>query len=236
MKLLEAIADKLFPANFTCDICGRETFDDTNLCPACRATVTYNDGLSCPVCGRKTTTEGACLECKKYSPSYDRAVSALVYADGGAALITKFKRGGAYLKDALAELMIVKCVQLDADCVTYIPMTARAERARGYNQAKLLAKEIAAMLGLPLLPLLKKIKDTPEQKQLTRRQRAENLKGCFSAKKAEVAGRSILVVDDVMTTGSTLLSCAGEILRAVPDCRISVAALAVSQRELGVQA
>ncbi len=203
MKLLEAIADKLFPANFTCDICGRETFDDTNLCPACRATVTYNDGLSCPVCGRKTATEGVCLECKKYSPSYDRAVSALVYADGGAALITKFKRGGAYLKDALAELMIVKCVQLDADCVTYIPMTARAERARGYNQAKLLAKEIAAMLGLPLLPLMKKIKDTPEQKQLTRRQRAENLKGCFSAKKAEVAGRSILVVDDVMTTGAT---------------------------------
>ena len=59
------------------------------------------------------------------------------------------------------------------------------------------------MLGLPLLPLLKKIKDTPEQKQLTGRQRAENLKGCFSAKKAEVAGRSILVVDDVMTTGAT---------------------------------
>ena len=72
--------------------------------------------------------------------------------------------------------------------------------------------------------------------QTRRMERAGNVEGAFAVRHPErLAGRHLLLVDDVMTTGATLLSCADEILRSVPDCRISLAALAVSQRELGVR-
>lgn len=66
-----------------------------------------------------------------------------------------------------------------------------------------MAQELAERLNLPLLPVLIKTKDTKEQKSLTRRERENNLKGCFAARKSEVEGRTFLVVDDVMTTGAT---------------------------------
>lgn len=69
-----------------------------------------------------------------------------------------------------------------------------------------------------------------------RRERAGNVEDAFAVRRPErLAGRHVLLVDDVMTTGSTLLSCASAILRDAPGCRISIAALAVSQRELGVK-
>ena len=203
-KLLREIAEGLFPKNFTCDLCGKETFDDTNLCPDCRKKVTFNDGATCPVCGRKTATNKLCIECKAHAPVFDRAVSAMVYAEGGMGLVLKFKRGAAYMKDGFADMLEPKCRLFeDVDGVCFIPMTARAERKRGYNQARLLAQELAERLNLPLLPVLIKTKDTKEQKSLTRRERENNLKGCFAARKSQVEGRKFLVVDDVMTTGAT---------------------------------
>lgn len=202
--LLKAIADSLFPRNITCDICGRETFDGSNLCPQCAMTVTKNDGSCCPVCGRKTQSDGLCLECKAHIPAYDRAVSALVYSDGGMRLVLKFKRGGAYLKTYFADLLEPKCRQFEgADGICFIPMTTRAERRRGYNQAELIAKELAERLNLPILPVLQKVKETEEQKSLTKKERADNIKGCFSAHKSEVKDKSFILVDDVMTTGTT---------------------------------
>lgn len=202
---LKELIDEIFPPAITCDICGRETFDGNNLCPECAKTVTFNDGETCPICGRKTNVSEVCMECKAHSPSYDRAVSALVYKDGGVALVLKFKRGGAYLKDYFAGLLAPKCAQFAvADGVCFVPMTKKAENRRGYNQAELLAKELAARLDLPLLNVLEKVKDTTEQKSLTRRERESNIKGSFSARKTDVNGRSFILVDDVMTTGATV--------------------------------
>lgn len=202
---LKAVADAVFPPRFTCDLCGREIFDGGHFCKECAGRVSFNDGTTCPVCGRRTKAEGMCLECKAHSPAYDRAVSAMIYEDGGAAVILKFKRGGAYLKDYFAELLAPKCGCFDdADGVCYIPMTRRAERERGYNQAELLAKELAKRLHLPVVNALEKIKDTGEQKSLTRREREDNLRGCFRAERKIVAGRKLILTDDVMTTGATL--------------------------------
>ena len=202
--VLKIIGDSLFPKNITCDICGRETFDGRNLCPECAKKVTFIGDDCCPICGRKTKTRGVCLECKAYAPTYDAGVSAFVYRDGGAQLILKFKRGGEYLKDYFADLLAPKLKKFPlADGVCFIPMTAKAERRRGYNQAELLAKEISARLNLPVVCALEKVKDTNEQKALTKRERQTNLKGCFSASKKDVAGRRLIPVDDVMTTGAT---------------------------------
>src|SRR5699024_9292647 len=103
-------------------------------------------------------------------------------------------RGAAYMKDGFADMLEPKCRLFEVvDGVCFIPMTARAERKRGYNQARLLAQELAERLNLPLLPVLIKTKDTKEQKSLTRRERENNLKSCFAARKSEVEGRTFLV-------------------------------------------
>ena len=79
-------------------------------------------------------------------------------------------------------------------------------------------------------------RNTPSQTLRSRRDRARNVEGAFAVRHPErLAGRHVLLVDDVMTTGNTLLACAAEILRAAPGCRVSIAAFAVSRREMGVK-
>lgn len=215
MNVFAKILDALFPENFTCELCGKEIFDGGKFCKKCAERVIFNNGKTCPVCGRKTLTAAICLECKASAPQYARAVSALVYADGAAALVNKFKNGGAYLKNYFARLLCEKCRQFeDADCVCFVPMTKKAERKRGYNQSYLIAKELAKTLKLPLLKnAVEKVKETPSQKTLSKREREENLRSCFRADRQIVEGRTIIVVDDVLTTGATVEAISVELLK-----------------------
>lgn len=203
-KFMRFLSEALFPENFTCDICGIETFGD-NLCPDCRKTVTFNDGATCTVCGRKNAVSAVCIECKAQAPKFKRAVSPLVYGDGATVLIAKFKNGAGYLKNYFAELIAKKLVDFPKlDCIVYVPMTERAERKRGYNQAKLLAHSVSEKVGVPVVDAVIKTKETDEQKLLSRKQRTENLKLCFKVEKPDaIKGKSVLLIDDVLTTGAT---------------------------------
>ena len=195
----------MFPDKFTCDICGVETFG-TNLCPDCLKTVSFNDFAVCPVCGRKTFRPEICLECKAQPPPYKRGVSALVYENGGAVLISKFKRGSAYLKEYFADLIAAKLRDFPRlDCIIYVPMTEKSKKSRGYNQTELLARALSERINVPvLLGAAVKIKQTAEQKNLSAKERIENLKGCFKiAEREKLAGKRVLVLDDVLTTGAT---------------------------------
>lgn len=199
------VRDVLFPPDITCDLCGSEVFDGSHFCKRCAPTVTFNDGTVCPVCGRRTTRPEICIDCKAESPIYKRGASALVYKDGGARLVLRFKRGNPYLKDYLGRLMAQKARSLPGcDAVTYIPITKKRRRERGYNQGLLLAEVISGELGIPVVHALTKKRETDEQKSLTRRERAENLKGCFAiADRKGVKAKKILLADDVLTTGAT---------------------------------
>lgn len=211
-KILEEI---FFPRQFTCDICGVETFN-TNLCADCKKTVIFNGKAVCPVCGRRTVRPEICLECKEKPPLFKRAVSAIVYEDGGVILVKKFKSGSAYLKEFFADILEEKLRAFPPfDCIAFVPMTKKAERKRGYNQSRLLAKALAKRLNVPVLDALEKVKATNEQKALTQRQRAENLKNCFKVKDAEaVKGKIILLADDVLTTGTTAETVSQKLLSA----------------------
>ena len=187
------VRDVLFPPDITCDLCGSEVFDGSHFCKRCAPTVTFNDGTVCPVCGRRTTRPEICIDCKAEPPIYKRGAS------------LKFKRGNPYLKDYLGRLMAQKARSLPGcDAVTYIPITKKRRRERGYNQGLLLAEAISGELGIPVVHALTKKRDTGEQKSLTRRDRAENLKGCFAiADRKGVKAKKILLADDVLTTGAT---------------------------------
>lgn len=220
MRLLERIADFLFPEKLTCNICGREIFDGGYLCKECAKTLILNDKATCPVCGRRTDYPALCLECKDKAPPFKRAVSATVYEGGAARLIIAFKSGSPYLKRYFAQLLEPKCRELkDADAICYVPMTAKAKRKRGYNQSEILAKELAKRLNLTVLKgaVIKK-RETKSQKTLSFKERAKNLNGSFTAYKDKVAGKSIILVDDVLTTGATAETITRELLKKGAKC------------------
>ena len=100
---------------------------------------------------------------------------------------------------------------LPVDCAVAVPMHPRRLRKRGYNHAGVLAEQAAGRLGLPVLPALSRIRNTRQQAQLDDAQRLRNLEGAF-ALTGDVAGRRVLLVDDVCTTGATANACARTLL------------------------
>lgn len=199
------IFKELFPENHTCDICGAETFG-CNLCEDCLKKVTPNDKHVCPVCGRKTFRPEICMECKSKPPFFRKAVSAFLYEDGTTVLISKFKNGRAYLKKFFADKIAERLVGFpEIDCIVYVPLTRLSALKRGYNQSRLLAAELSKRVHTHVVyGAIKRVKRGKMQKGLTRQERTENVKGAFKIKKRrEIKGKSVLLVDDVMTTGST---------------------------------
>lgn len=233
MNIFKGFLNILYPPNFTCDICGIEIFNGDNLCQKCRDTVTVNNRFTCPVCGRKNPSPRLCLECKAQPPLYDKAVSPYVYSDGTQALMLKFKNGEGYLKDYFARAMYAGCGNFkDADAICFVPMTRYAQRCRGFNQSELLAAELAKMTGLPLLKkAVKKVKKSSSQKVLTRKEREENLKSCFKADKNAVDGKTLILVDDVLTTGATADAVAKELKKCGAKKVYLVTAASVENKE-----
>ena len=117
-----------------------------------------------------------------------------------------------------------------------VPLHPARQRQRGYNQAEYLAEGIARALRAEVdRHSVRRIRNNPAQALHRHAERWDNVEGIFAVRRPErLAGHHLLLVDDVLTTGATLLSCAETILRAAPDCRLSVAVLAVPQREFGL--
>ena len=122
------------------------------------------------------------------------------------------------------------------DVVVPVPLHLRKRLHRGYNQAEYIARGIAESLGVPVdVHSVRRHRHNPSQALKEHRQRWENVRGIFSVRRpGRLCGKHILLVDDVLTTGATVTSCAEAILAAVPDVRISIAVLAVSRHNLEV--
>lgn len=202
--------------NYTCDLCKREVFENERLCKKCRETLPVIE-LGCPLCGRRVREAGVCLECKKQPLVVQRARSCCLHEGGAAALVLRLKKGEKFLYKTLAEQMLPLLTREFplTDALTFVPMTKKAEKKRGYNQSRLLAEELSRRTGKELLDVAEKRKETKAQKTLGRTAREENLKGAFHLfKRKELKGRRVLIVDDTMTTGATAGELAGPMLRA----------------------
>ena len=202
------VRENLYGGGLACANCGADLFSDGHFCERCLETLPFNLGHTCEKCGRAVGEDyPVCLECKAAMPLYTAARSAFVYEGDVVRLIKKFKTGAKYLAQAFAERMLFALTTdfADADLLAFVPMSEGAEKKRGYNQAKLLAEALSASAGIPAeRELLVKTHDTPAQKELSRRERAENLKGCFRVHQRKLCrGKNIVLVDDVMTTGAT---------------------------------
>ncbi len=165
---------------------------------------------------------------------FARATSWLLYSRGSAVadLIHDFKyRHLPSLAHELGCVMgdeMMSCGVLgDVDALMPVPMHVLKRARRGYNQAESLARGVGEGSGLPVISNLRAARSHRSQTRLTLTQRARNLSGVFTvARPSELEGRHICIVDDVCTTGSTLLSAAEAVLSAAPGCRLSLLALA----------
>lgn len=147
------------------------------------------------------------MQCKSKPPLFKKAVSAYLYEDGVIILISKFKNGKPYLKELFSDKIAERLIGFpEIDCLTYVPLTKKSAYKRGYNQSKLLAKSLSKRVQTPVVcGAIKRIKSGKAQKGLTQEQRVENVKGAFKVvKRDKFKGKNVLLVDDILTTGSTV--------------------------------
>lgn len=206
--------DVLYPR--VCLVCyaGLSGTDRGYLCGACERALPRFGPEACPKCGQGlgpgAVVEARCADCRGRALAFDGAVAVGPYRDQLRELVLLLKFGGErVLADELGRLLAGRAAAdpraAEAEVVAPVPLHARTERRRGYNQAALLAEALARRLGKPVDPrALAKVRHTDPQAMLDAPMRAANIAGAFAAPRADrVAGRRVLLVDDVLTTGAT---------------------------------
>ncbi len=216
-SLLRSLADFVFPP--ICYGCDSEV-ESGLVCEACRLDLFTHELAVCPKCGRPCTrTAETCGQCKEefslsrvralglYAPPFDKLVQAFKYS--------RTTKVGERLGTALAALVQQDEVLMTADVVCPIPLHPARMRERGFNQSLLLAAAISMSTRIPLAEFLARTKNTATQTRKTSpKARLKNLSGAFRLRPgASVSGKTVLLVDDVMTTGATLDQAARELLK-----------------------
>ena len=195
-RLRDRLLSLFFPAR--CLICGKVVRADELFCPACRARLPAEPQR------RSFPLE---QEFTVYAP--------LPYASGFRRTLHAMKfEGEKGRAEAIGQLMAsVFAEPPEAQLVAWVPMTPQKQLDRGYNQSEVLAKAAARALKLPALPVLKKVRDTATQHELSRGERIGNVKDAFRAD-VRCKEKTILLVDDIVTTGSTICECAKALYEA----------------------
>lgn len=218
MSSWKPLLDLLYPR--ACAGCGCALpVDAHHVCWDCRAALRPIAPPHCALCGNPV--EGrvdhayVCYHCTQMQPVFDRARSALHFEGVAAQVIHRFKYNQAlWLEDDLVDLLeactAVHYADRAFDAVVPVPLYHARQRARGYNQAAVLAAGLARRLRRPLWTrVVSRRRPTETQTHLTARDRLTNVKGAFQVRRStRIPGRHLLLVDDVMTTGATTSACA----------------------------
>ncbi|MEC9267130.1 MAG: ComF family protein [Pseudomonadota bacterium] len=217
-----ALLDLVLPPR--CAGCGVQTGSHGGMCIACWRKTRFVSAPQCAQCGYPFELDfgvGArCGACLSNAPHYDRARAAVAYDDGIAKILIAFKHGDRTdLAPGLSRWMMRAGADLlaEADVIAPVPLHRRRLFDRRYNQSVLLARPLAAAYGKPLVSdaLIRK-RHTPIQGHLSASARRRNVEGAFRTnpdRKAEIDGRRILLIDDVMTTGATVDAAARRLKR-----------------------
>ncbi len=198
-----------------CLLCGADSTTHT-VCTGCLADLPWHSQPHCPQCATPTPNGQICGTCLKHPPAFDRTVAALAYAFPLDRLIPCLKyHGQLAIAPLLGECLVRAATSSPRpDCLMAMPLHARRIRERGFNHASEIARVVAKQLALPLdTRSCQRIRDTPPQMGLKHDARRRNVRGAFTCSDA-VKGRHIALVDDVMTTGTSLDELATTLKRA----------------------
>lgn len=221
---LGLLLDGLLPP--LCLHCAAAADRPGSLCASCWAQVRFIGPPQCTACGLPFEfdpggSDALCGACSRERPPYRQARSAFVYEGVGRSLVLGFKLSDrTYAAPAFAAWMArsgapsIESVEL----IVPVPLSRRQLFLRRFNQAALLAQALGRCTGRPVAPdLLVRTRTTARQSSLSASERARNVRGAFAVRRGReerLAGKAVLLIDDVLTTGATAAACATALFAA----------------------
>jgi ComF family protein len=210
VKFLSRIIDFIFPPK--CPVCGESTSNDGLLCAACWGNFNWISDPKCAVCGYPFPANidlgprPLCPHCAAGLNELDWMRCACVYDEASKNVMLPFKHANALRYKKLMSNAMIACLfgAPEFDLILPVPISDKRLCHRGYNQAALLAQPISKKFNKPIDYDSVMRKYRPDMGHKTAKQRAENIKGVFKvAAQQNIRDKTILLVDDVMTTGAT---------------------------------
>jgi ComF family protein len=203
--LLSGFSRFVFPPR--CTLCQRPGFLRLDICETCYRSLPFNDN-ACTQCALPlaTTHMGRCGQCLKNPPAFDNAFSLLRYQGVAVQLVTRYKFHDKLSYSGLLAGLLLKKLEHETkpDCIIAVPLHRARLRERGFNQSHELAKIISSGLGVPLeSDAIERVRETLQQTGLNAKQRRKNIRGAFALVRP-LHHVHVALIDDVVTTGSTV--------------------------------
>lgn len=219
MGILTEITEALFPSGIYCIGC--DAMIDRSrpyaLCDMCLSEYRFVLGRTCAKCGKLLADHNlrdTCRDCAGRDRAFDKGYCCVVYGSKEKMPILALKYGDKpYIGRKLGELLYDRLAPegLALEYIVPVPLSRKRKAKRGYNQAEIIAKEVARRLKLPCIRALSRSKDTKPMSGLSIAEREANLENVFTISprfSKMIAGGSVLLIDDIFTTGSTADACA----------------------------
>lgn len=208
---MKHLVDAIYPPR--CPVCN-EILTDKKIgaCRECFDNIRFVGDIFCMKCGKPLNSEDEeyCKDCASKMHVYDEGRAALVYDEYMSKSIYRFKYNGkreyaSFYGKVLDEKLHDKIVSWNCDCIIPVPIHKSKYAKRGYNQATLIAKQLSKYIDIPVNEhLIYRKNQTEVQKNLSAFERENNLKKAFIVRQNDVKLRSVVIVDDIYTTGSTI--------------------------------
>jgi ComF family protein len=208
------ITQRLVPG--VCLLCAGRA-DHANLCNTCRGDLPYLSRERCPRCAAPSPDRAVCGACLARPPAFERVVAPCAYAYPLDRLVQSLKYSGRLaVAPLIAEVLLAEIpADAEVDVIVPMPLGPARLRRRGFNQSVEIARLVAKARNLPLnVTACRRVRETAPQSALAWNVRARNVRGAFVCT-GDLAGCSVAVVDDVLTTGATLNELARVLQRSV---------------------
>lgn len=215
IKNLFLLLEDSLSKEHSCICCNSEMLDGSEfqVCEKCLNNMQKIKEPVCSKCGEALEDGNLnCSFCEKFNYAFKSNRSIFYYDENSSKIIKglKYNQRKYYAKH-IAKLMCEdKLIFEKVDLITFVPISGKRKKKRGFNQAEEIAKEISKLVNIEVVELLLKVKDNKTQAGLSQKERLENLKDTFKIKESEkekILGKRILIIDDVFTTGATLNEC-----------------------------
>lgn len=200
--------DLLYPP--VCPFCGKIT--KQGICGMCRERIPYIEEPRCMKCGKPVRTEEQeyCFDCQRQDYAYEQGKSLWLHSGAVPRAVYRFKfHNKRYYAEIFAKEMAQRyggwIKRNGVEEIIPVPLHPSKRRRRGFNQAELLAEALGAYIQIPVnKKAVSRIRKTKPQKALNDRERQKNLQGAFGVSAGWKAPESVLIIDDIYTTGSTV--------------------------------